>query len=64
MAEVIALSSSSISILMFLSIITSHYVENDFLISLPLNLVVGLLTLFISIGTVTLGFHIKLLYSL
>ncbi|XP_031280376.1 uncharacterized protein LOC116138857 [Pistacia vera] len=56
MAEVIALSSSLISILMFLSIITSRYVENDFLISLPLKLVVGLLTLFISIGTMMLAF--------
>ncbi|KAJ0079009.1 hypothetical protein Patl1_24121 [Pistacia atlantica] len=56
MADVIALSSSSISILMFLSIITSRYVENDFLVSLPLKLVVGLLTLFISIGTMMLAF--------
>ncbi|KAJ0080111.1 hypothetical protein Patl1_24164 [Pistacia atlantica] len=56
MADVIALSSSSISILMFLSIITSRYVENDFLVSLPLKLVVGLLTLFISIGAMMLAF--------
>ncbi|XP_044469958.1 ankyrin repeat-containing protein ITN1-like [Mangifera indica] len=56
MADAIALSSSSISILMFLSILTSRYAENDFYRSLPLKLVVGVLTLFISIAAMMLAF--------
>ncbi|XP_031284048.1 uncharacterized protein LOC116142777 isoform X2 [Pistacia vera] len=64
MAKVIASFSSSISILTFLSILTSCYVENDFLISLPLKLVVGLLMLFLSIGTMMLALILSILYSL
>ncbi|KAL5785421.1 hypothetical protein ACOSQ2_007813 [Xanthoceras sorbifolium] len=45
----IALSSSLISILMFLSILTSGYTEMEFKRSLPLKLMVGLSALFISI---------------
>ncbi|KAK2646533.1 hypothetical protein Ddye_021728 [Dipteronia dyeriana] len=48
-SDAIALSSSSISILMFLSILTSGYTEMDFRRSLPLKLMVGLWTLFISV---------------
>ncbi|KAJ0013744.1 hypothetical protein Pint_21602 [Pistacia integerrima] len=56
MADIIALSSSSISILMFLSILTSRCAENDFFKSLPVKLLIGLLTLFISIATMMLAF--------
>ncbi|KAM3010907.1 hypothetical protein FF2_029672 [Malus domestica] len=45
----VALFSSSTAILMFLYILTSRYAENDFLKSLPLKLMIGLTSLFVSI---------------
>ncbi|KAI8011826.1 Ankyrin repeat-containing protein ITN1 [Camellia lanceoleosa] len=56
MSDAIALVTSSTSILMFLSILTSRYAENDFLESLPFKLMVGLTTLFISITTMMVAF--------
>ncbi|KAJ0014013.1 hypothetical protein Pint_21593 [Pistacia integerrima] len=56
MTDIIALSSSSISILMFLSILTSRYAQDNFFRSLPVKLVIGLLTLFVSIATMMLAF--------
>lgn len=56
LSDVIALSSSTISILMFLYILTSRYAEDDFLKSLPFKLMVGLSTLFISIISMMVGF--------
>ncbi|KAK1583053.1 hypothetical protein Q3G72_020621 [Acer saccharum] len=55
-SDAIALSSSSISILIFLSILTSRYEEEDFRMSLPLKLMFGLLTLFISVISMTMAF--------
>ncbi|KAK0607372.1 hypothetical protein LWI29_014013 [Acer saccharum] len=55
-SDTIALSSSSISILMFLSILTSGYTEMDFQRSLPLKLMVGLSALFISIIAMMITF--------
>ncbi|KAK0607709.1 hypothetical protein LWI29_018931 [Acer saccharum] len=55
-SNAIALSSSSISILVFLSILTSRYEEEDFRMSLPLKLMFGLLTLFISVITMMIAF--------
>ncbi|WOG94135.1 hypothetical protein DCAR_0313428 [Daucus carota subsp. sativus] len=55
-ADAVSLFSSSASILMFLAILTSRYAERDFLVSLPLKLMVGLLTLFISITTMMIAF--------
>jgi hypothetical protein len=55
-SDSVALFSSSASIIMFLSILTSRYAENDFLISLPARLMFGLLTLFISIATMVIAF--------
>ncbi|KAK3189911.1 hypothetical protein Dsin_029472 [Dipteronia sinensis] len=55
-SDAIALSSSSVSILVFLSILTSRYEEEDFRMSLPLKLMFGLLTLFISVITMTIAF--------
>ncbi|XVE94266.1 hypothetical protein REPUB_Repub01dG0266800 [Reevesia pubescens] len=49
--DAIALLSSASSILMFLSILTSRYAEDDFIKRLPCTLVFGLGTLFVSIGT-------------
>ncbi|KAI9196619.1 hypothetical protein LWI28_025465 [Acer negundo] len=55
-SDAIALSFSSISILMFLSILTSGYTEMDFKRSLPLKLMVGLWALFISIIAMMITF--------
>ncbi|XP_031278610.1 ankyrin repeat-containing protein NPR4-like [Pistacia vera] len=62
-SDAIALSSSSISILMFLSILTSRYTEDDFLESLPFKLMVGLSTLFVSIITMMVAFSTTLLLA-
>ncbi|KAL5794556.1 hypothetical protein ACOSP7_003150 [Xanthoceras sorbifolium] len=55
-SDAIGLSSSSISILIFLSILTSRYTEEEFRMALPLKLMFGLLTLFISVITMTITF--------
>ncbi|XP_022142431.1 uncharacterized protein LOC111012566 isoform X2 [Momordica charantia] len=49
LSDATALISSSTSILIFLSILTSRYTEEDFLHSLPAKLILGLSSLFISI---------------
>lgn len=54
--DAISLCTSSASILMFLAILTSRYTEKDFLVSLPVKLMVGILTLFISIATMMIAF--------
>ncbi|KAK1355080.1 PGG domain-containing protein [Heracleum sosnowskyi] len=54
--DAISLFSSSASILMFLAILTARYTEQDFLASLPIKLMVGLLALFISIATMMIAF--------
>lgn len=56
LSDAMALISSSTSILMFLSILTSRYTENDFLKSLPARLVFGLTSLFISIVGMVVAF--------
>ncbi|XP_058759390.1 uncharacterized protein LOC131632670 [Vicia villosa] len=50
-SDALALVSSSTAILIFLSILVSRYREYDFYKSLPLKLVFGLITLFISIAS-------------
>ncbi|XP_062027686.1 ankyrin repeat-containing protein NPR4-like isoform X1 [Rosa rugosa] len=55
-SDAVSLVSSATSILSFLSILTSRYTEGDFLHSLPNRLIVGLATLFISIGTMMLTY--------
>nr|XP_011459318.1 PREDICTED: ankyrin repeat-containing protein At5g02620-like isoform X1 [Fragaria vesca subsp. vesca] len=55
-ADGVALVSSSTSILMFLFILTSRYAEGDFLRSLPLKLMIGLTSLFISIASMMVAF--------
>ena len=55
-SDAIALFSSSTSILMFLSILTSRYAEEDFLHSLPSKLLFGLASLFISIVFMAVAF--------
>ncbi|OMO70445.1 hypothetical protein CCACVL1_18913 [Corchorus capsularis] len=55
-SDAFALFSSVTSILMFLSILTSRYAEEDFLRLLPQRLIVGLATLFFSITAMLVAF--------
>ncbi|CAI9773343.1 unnamed protein product [Fraxinus pennsylvanica] len=55
-SDAVALFSSTTSIMMFLSILTSRYTEDDFLFSLPAKLMIGLISLFASIVCVVLTF--------
>ncbi|CAI9760027.1 unnamed protein product [Fraxinus pennsylvanica] len=55
-SDAVAMFSSTTSIMMFLSILTSRYRENDFLFILPAKLMVGLITLFASIVCMALTF--------
>ncbi|XP_076928823.1 uncharacterized protein LOC143592930 [Bidens hawaiensis] len=55
-SDAVSLICSSTSILMFLSILTSRYAEDDFLESLPRKLVNGIATLFLSIVTMMIAF--------
>ncbi|XP_016494976.1 uncharacterized protein LOC107814134 isoform X5 [Nicotiana tabacum] len=55
-SDAVALFSSIVSIIMFLSILTSRYTEDDFLVSLPAKLLFGLTTLFVSIVSMLLAF--------
>lgn len=48
-SDAISLFTSSASLLLFLSILTSRYAEEDFLYALPNRLCLGLFTLFLSI---------------
>ncbi|XP_021725674.1 uncharacterized protein LOC110692909 [Chenopodium quinoa] len=51
-----SLVAATASILSFLAILTSRYAEEDFLVSLPLKLIIGLALLFFSIMTMLLAF--------
>uniref|UniRef100_A0A7N0U4K2 PGG domain-containing protein n=1 Tax=Kalanchoe fedtschenkoi TaxID=63787 RepID=A0A7N0U4K2_KALFE len=55
-SDSLSLFSSTTSILMFLSILTSRYKEEDFVHSLPTKLTLGLLTLFLSMASMTVAF--------
>uniref|UniRef100_A0A2P2J0W6 PGG domain-containing protein n=1 Tax=Rhizophora mucronata TaxID=61149 RepID=A0A2P2J0W6_RHIMU len=55
-SDALSLFTSSTSMLMFLSIPTSRYSEEDFLKALPMRLSIGLITLFISIASMLLAF--------
>ncbi|KAF8377129.1 hypothetical protein HHK36_030502 [Tetracentron sinense] len=56
MVFIISLLSSSTSVLMFLGILTSRYGEEDFLKSLPGRMMIGLVTLFLSVVTMMVAF--------
>ncbi|THG03645.1 hypothetical protein TEA_006353 [Camellia sinensis var. sinensis] len=60
-SDAISLFASTMSLLMFLSILTSRYAEGDFLYVLPKRLIIGLVTLFMSITTMMLAFSSTLL---
>ncbi|KAF5959082.1 hypothetical protein HYC85_000291 [Camellia sinensis] len=54
--DAFALFSSITSVLLFLSILTSRYAEDDFLVTLPRRLIFGLVTLFLSILSTMIAF--------
>uniref|UniRef100_A0A7N2LLT5 PGG domain-containing protein n=1 Tax=Quercus lobata TaxID=97700 RepID=A0A7N2LLT5_QUELO len=55
-ADAISLLTSSTSVLVFLVILTSRFAEEDFLVLLPIKLIVGLSTLFISVVSMLIAF--------
>ncbi|KAG8367679.1 hypothetical protein BUALT_Bualt16G0098000 [Buddleja alternifolia] len=55
-SDVISLFTSTTSLLLFLSLWTSRYAEEDFLSVLPKRLIIGLLTLFLSITFMMVAF--------
>ncbi|XP_019051622.1 PREDICTED: uncharacterized protein LOC104587959 [Nelumbo nucifera] len=55
-SDAFSLFSSTTSVLMFLGILTSRYAEEDFLVSLPKRLIIGLATLFFSVATMMIAF--------
>jgi hypothetical protein len=64
-SDAIALCSSSSSIVIFLSILTSRYTEDDFLKLLPSKLLFGLATLFVAMAGMMVAFiaTLHLLYT-
>ncbi|XP_042021649.1 uncharacterized protein LOC121769053 isoform X1 [Salvia splendens] len=61
-AETVATLSSLTSMLMFLSILTSRYSDEDFMVKLPFWMVVGVATLFFSIVAMMVAFCSCLLF--
>lgn len=59
-SDALSVYASATSILIFLSILTSRYAEEDFLQSLPNKLIMGIVTLFISITTMIVCFSATL----
>lgn len=59
-SDSISLFTSTTSLLMFVSILTSRYAEEDFLHTLPKRLIIGLGTLFVSISFMMLAFSATL----
>ncbi|KAE8652658.1 ankyrin repeat-containing protein NPR4 isoform X2 [Cucumis sativus] len=55
-ADFVAMVMSTTSILTFLSILISRYAEEDFLVSLPIKLLLGLVTLLVSIACMVVAF--------
>ncbi|KAK4256046.1 hypothetical protein QN277_008961 [Acacia crassicarpa] len=55
-STILSLISSSTSVLTFLAVLTSHYSEEKFLKSLPIKLILGISSLFISIISMMVAF--------
>ncbi|XP_028758960.1 ankyrin repeat-containing protein NPR4-like [Neltuma alba] len=55
-SDAMSLFASTSSVLTFVGILTSRYVEDDFLYSLPTKLIIGLSALFLSIATMLIAF--------
>ncbi|KAL4653804.1 hypothetical protein ACB092_01G332500 [Castanea dentata] len=62
-ASAISLFSSSTSLVMFLSILTSRYSYNDFVLWLPLRLLIGIASLCISIAAMMVAFFISFMLA-
>lgn len=60
LSHVTSLFLFTTSLLMFLSILTSHYAKEDFLMSLLKNMIIGLSALFLSITTMMVAFYAEL----
>ncbi|GKV02938.1 hypothetical protein SLEP1_g15312 [Rubroshorea leprosula] len=63
-SDAISLFAASSSVLMFMGILTSRYACQDFHISLPIKLIIGLSSLFISIAAMMVAFCATLLLML
>ncbi|KAL6279459.1 hypothetical protein ACE6H2_016340 [Prunus campanulata] len=63
-SDAISLFSSTTSVMIFLGILTSRYAQEDFLKSLPTKMMLGLLTLFLSIVTMMITFSCALIILL
>ncbi|GJR30227.1 ankyrin repeat-containing domain-containing LTR copia-type protein [Tanacetum coccineum] len=59
-ADAISLFTSTTSLLLFLSILTARYAEEDFLFTLPSRLIMGLSTLFVSTCSMMIAFGASL----
>lgn len=59
-SDAVALFSSSTSVLVFLSVLSSRFAEEDFLYALPKRLTLGLVSLFISIAATMVAFSAAL----
>ncbi|GJY33985.1 ankyrin repeat-containing domain, PGG domain protein [Tanacetum coccineum] len=64
LSDAISLLSSSASTMMFISFLTSRFAERDFIESLPIKMLIILITLFLSITTMMIAFSVnfKVLY--
>nr|XP_043611715.1 ankyrin repeat-containing protein ITN1-like [Erigeron canadensis] len=60
-SDAISLFTSVTSLLMFLSILTTRFAEQDFLFKLPKRLIIGLATLFVSTTAMIIAFGATLL---
>ncbi|GLT68603.1 hypothetical protein SLA2020_408150 [Shorea laevis] len=63
-SDAISFFAASTSVLMFLGILTSRFAQEDFLVSLPRKLIIGLSTLFISIAAMMISFSAAFLIML
>ncbi|KAI3701567.1 hypothetical protein L6452_26747 [Arctium lappa] len=59
-SDAISLFSSATALLVFLSILTARFSEQDFLVSLPRRLIIGLCTLFLSTTAMMVAFSAAL----
>ncbi|KAI7730832.1 hypothetical protein M8C21_026167, partial [Ambrosia artemisiifolia] len=59
-SDAISLFTSTTSLLLFLSILTARYAEEDFLYKLPKRLIFGLVMLFMSVTTMMIAFSATL----
>ncbi|XP_024635790.1 uncharacterized protein [Medicago truncatula] len=55
-SDALALFSSMVSLLMFLSIIHGRYAKEDFVVALPKRLILGMAALFFAVGTTMIAF--------